>query len=156
MICLYNYQQQSEANFVLLTSFFFSLPYCVTIFCYGKIYRKVRSHNKRIGNAAPSTSNNTTTINRKDINIAKTLFAIFLVFTLSMMQLAVVDTMEFYKGEYKHPRQVYVLYTIMCGLASAVNPLIYGLFSPAFRSEYKRSLCLKSSVSSEEASTGSN
>ncbi|XP_031550047.1 melatonin receptor type 1A-like [Actinia tenebrosa] len=158
MICLYSYKQQSQANFALLTFFFFTLPYCITIFCYCSIYIKVRSHNKRIANAAPSTTNNTTTttINRKDINITKTLFAIFLVFTLCMMQLAVVDTTEFYNGEYKLPRQVYVLYTLMCGLASAVNPFIYGLFSPAFRSEYKRSLCLTTVSSNDEASTSSN
>ncbi|XP_031550050.1 melatonin receptor type 1A-like [Actinia tenebrosa] len=145
LVCIYTYTQLSQAYFTTLTAFYIMLPYCITIFCYCSIYIKVRSHNKRIANAALSTTNNTTTttINRKDINITKTLFAIFLVFSLYMVQIAVIDIMENVNGDYKLPRQVYVLYIIMCMSASAVNPFIYGIFSPAFRSEYMKSICLK-------------
>ncbi|XP_031550049.1 melatonin receptor type 1A-like [Actinia tenebrosa] len=146
MVCTMKNDPKRQSVFArsIMHGFIFFLPYCITIFCYCSIYIKVRSHNKRIANAAPSTTNNTTTttINRKDINITKTLFAIFLVFTFCTMQLGVISYCETHIGEYKLPRQVYVLYTLMCSLASAVNPFIYGLFSPAFRSELKRSLCL--------------
>ncbi|EDO31866.1 predicted protein [Nematostella vectensis] len=138
MLCMYSYRQMSKLQFILLVIFYFSIPYCVTIYCYVSIFRSVRQHNAVLNQGADSHLH--IAVNRKEVSVAKTLFAIFMVFTLGLMQLAVIDCLEVFWGEYSRYRQTYVMYTVMCAMASAINPVIYGLMNKTFRREYKRTI----------------
>ena len=74
----------------------------------------------------------------REINVTKSLLAVVLGFSICYLQITIIDTTEKFRGNFSLPREAYVFYTFMGGLASCINPIVYGLTNTAFRKEFSK------------------
>ncbi|EDO48354.1 predicted protein [Nematostella vectensis] len=116
---------------------FFLLPFSLMCYCYLKIYLKIRQHKRHVvlhlRNSAQRAPN------RKEINTTKTFFAVLVVFIICYLQIPIIEVIR--KQNSFLPRQVFVFYTIMGGLSSVLNVLVYSVMNCALRLELKKILC---------------
>ena len=106
-------------------------PYVLILFCYWKIYRKVKMHN---ANVSWQSSN------AADVKVSKTLFVTVVSFVGLLLPAHIIFTT--YKFE-KFSRFLSVLAVCLIFMTSCTNPFIYGYMNRAFRSEFKKCLMLK-------------
>ena len=109
-----------------------AIPTCVIFYCYMRIFKTVRSHNNNFQPSRTATS----TVNVEEIKVARTLFLILVFFNLCwtpVLLVDIIDTVSF-------PREVYVTYSFLATLNSALNPLLYGVLNKNFRKEYLKIL----------------
>lgn len=144
MLCLFDLDQVSIAYTLIVATVYFGIPSAVIAASYWKIFCFSRSQNNVFAKSAKrKDSTGSWTLNRREINITRTLFAILVAFFACYIQIAVIDMIETFYRQFAQPRQVYVLYTMLAGLASCLNPIIYGFMNPTFRKEFVKILCLK-------------
>ena len=139
LICLYEVDKMSLTQFVDLIICSFILQYVIVILCYFRVYVKIKKHNK-IFVSFPNESKNfktNTRLNVKEIKISKMLFAIVAGFSFCWLPYIVIDLLEFKFGQFRYPRQIYLLDIYMAGYSSAINPWIYGVMNREFRREFK-------------------
>ena len=141
MLCIFDLDKVSIVYSFAVTIIYFGIPSIVIVLCYWKIFVFARKQNNvfKKKQATPGSA----TLNRSEINITRTLFAILVGFFACYIQIAVIDLIETLYKQFSQPRQVYVLYTFMAGLASCLNPIIYGILNPTFRKEFVKVLCLE-------------
>ena len=134
--------QVLEVDFYTLVGYVFvALPMLVLTCCYYKIFKALKKHQAKLretsrrgdrpGNAA---------ISIEDIRITRTLFITVCGFVICWLPIMVIDFVGFGQGEWLLPRQVYVMYTYLGQLSTAINPIIYGVMNKTFREEYKKFL----------------
>jgi hypothetical protein len=71
----------------------------------------------------------------KSLRIAKGLFASFMLFTLCWLPYGVVVISDYHD---KFPKAVHMFTMLLAHLNSALNPVLYGCYNPAFRRGYKK------------------
>ena len=121
---------------------FICVPITVIAVCYYKIFRSVTTHNVQMAkNKSRGPGNRGITV--EEVKITKTILLIIIGFSICWTPFLIIDICGIFKGQYSFPRPVYVLYTYMAGLSSAINPIIYGLMNRDFRNEFAKVLCLK-------------
>ena len=139
LICAFDLRRVHIIYTSLAGTAYFVCPSVIIIFCYWKVFHAVSSHKKRftrsVKNCNPEVNTNTA-----EINVTKTLFAIVLGFALCYVQVFVIELLGSFIGQFALPRQVYVLYFFMASISSAVNPVIYGILNPSFKTELKKLL----------------
>ena len=145
MVCLFDLDKVSLTYTIIMASVYFGIPLTVMVACYFMIFWVVRQYNDVFSKATDTTNTNRSTFNRADINVTKVLFAVLIAFFLCYTQIAVIDMIETLHKQFSQPRQVYLLYTVMAGLASCLNPVIYCVMNPTFRRQILNFLrCCKS------------
>ena len=77
---------------------------------------------------------------QKDIRVTKTLFVTIVGFLLCWFPIMIIDFIDLGSGKASFPREVYVLYLFLGNISATINPFIYGVMNPSFRSAYKRIL----------------
>lgn len=125
---------------------------CISIlFCYMRIFfyangAKTKVIPKHAVSMASSSKSNASTIITsstnvldhnslsRSIRIAKGLFASFMLFTLCWLPYGII-VMSDYRD--KLPRTAHMFSMTVAHLNSALNPVLYGVFNPAFRRGYK-------------------
>lgn len=110
------------------TDLYLGLPSCVIFFSYFRIFQKVRNHyrNFHFPNGTMST------VKVEEIKITHTLFMI-----VACVQICwVIDIADTVHGMWTFPREVYVAYSFLATLNSALNPIILVLRNRNFRREY--------------------
>ena len=112
------------------------LPICIIFFCYLRIFKTVRSHNNNFQN----TGNGTSTVNVEEIKVARTLFVIVLFFNFCWTPILLIDLVDTIHGSWIFPRRVYVAYSFLATVSSALNPIIYGVLNKNFKDEYLKML----------------
>ncbi|EDO31150.1 predicted protein [Nematostella vectensis] len=106
----------------------------VIILCYYKIFRTIQNHQAAMKENRNSISGPST----QDIKVTRTLFLTVVGFLICWTPILVIDIIDFVKGEFALPRELYFLYTYVGVLSSVINPFIYGAMNPMFREEYKK------------------
>ncbi|XP_044168599.1 histamine H2 receptor-like [Acropora millepora] len=109
-------------------------PYFLILFCYWKIYRKVKMHN---ANVSWQSSN------AADVKVSKTLFVTVVSFVGLLLPAHIIFTSYKFEEPLSFSRFLSVLAVLLIFLTSCTNPLIYGYMNRAFRSEFKKCLMLK-------------
>ena len=112
------------------------LPTSVIVYCYVKIHQTVRTHN----NDFRVTGTRSNTINVEEIKVARTLFVIVVFFMLCWTPILLIDVVDTIYGSWIFPREVYVAYSYLGTISSALNPFIYGVFNKNFQKEYLKML----------------
>ena len=77
---------------------------------------------------------------KKDIRVTKTLFLTIVGFLICWSPIMIIDFIDLGKGKASFPREVYVIYLLLGNISSTINPFIYGVMNPSFRTAYKRIL----------------
>ena len=119
-----------------------SMSFPVIIFCYYKVFRKVRAHFAQI---ADSTLHEDALKSfAEEVKITKILFAVMIAFLLCWSPVATIESLDTLGGGYILQRQVYLIATFAGAANLAINPVIYGLMQKQFRDAYKKVLkCTK-------------
>ena len=120
----------------------FAVSYPVIIFCYYKVFRKIRAHFAQIADSM---------LNRdvlksfaEEVKITKILSAILIAFVICWTPTFTVVSFDMLQGNYPLQRQVYLIAFFATGATAAFNPVIYGLMQKQFREAYKKILtCTK-------------
>ncbi|XP_077977559.1 melatonin receptor type 1B-B-like [Glandiceps talaboti] len=129
MVCSYS----RTASFSWIMFFIFSavgLPLCVILGCYLRVYLFVRRHATKIAGGFKTKN---WKIRRKDIQLMKTLFAIFIVFSLCWIPYALVVAID-YNDTF--PQTVHMVFWIMAHGNSAMDSVLYGIMNKQFRHGY--------------------
>ena len=123
-------------------------PYFIIVFCYWKIYLKVKMHN---ANLSWQSSNVT------DVKVSKTLFVTVVSFFTLLFPAHIIFTLARFGGPSNIPRFLFLLASLFICMTSCTNPFIYGYMNRAFRSEFKKCLMPKRGHSvADGGATGQN
>ena len=123
-------------------------PYFIIVFCYWKIYRKVKMHN---ANLSWQSSN------AVDVKVSKTLFVTVVSFVSLFLPASIIFTLREFLLPTGFPRFVALLAVFLIFMTSSTNPFIYGYMNRAFRNEFKKFLMPKRHHSvAEGGATGQN
>ena len=125
-------QIDSGAFTVVLVTVYIGIPTCIIIFCYFRIFQYVRNHNINL----QENETGRRRVNVEDIKIARTLFVIVVVFNLCWTPILMIDVIDTIRGRWGFSREVYVSYSFLATVSSAINPILYGLLNKNFQREY--------------------
>ena len=122
--------------------------YFIIVFCYWKIYRKVKMHN---ANLSWQSSN------AVDVKVSKTLFVTVVSFVSLFLPASIIFTLHEFLWPTGFPRFVALLAVFLIFMTSSTNPFIYGYMNRAFTNEFKKFLMPKRRHSVAEGGvTGQN
>ena len=122
--------------------------YFIIVFCYWKIYRKVKMHN---ANLSWQSSN------AVDVKVSKTLFVTVVSFVSLFFPASIIFTLHEFLWPTGFPRFVALLAVFLIFMTSSTNPFIYGYMNRGFRNEFKKFLMPKRRHSVAEGGvTGQN
>ena len=119
-----------------MVTVYVGLPSAVIFYCYFKIFKAVRIHNSNFQNNEVATG----TANVEEIKVTSTLFVIVVFFSLCWSPVLVIDIVDTIRERWTFPREVYLTYTFLVTISSALNPVIYGVLNKQFRKEYMKVL----------------
>ena len=120
-----------------MVTVYIGLPACVIFYCYLRIFQSVRSHNTNFQSSGVARH----TVNVEEIKITRTLFVIVVFFNLCWTPVLLIDIVDTIRGTWTFPREVYVAYSFLVTISSALNPIIYGVLNNNFQKEYRKILC---------------
>lgn len=120
-----------------MVTVYIGLPTCVIFYCYLRIFQTVRSHNTNFQTSGVASH----TVNVEEIKITRTLFVIVVFFNLCWTPVLLIDIADTIRGTWTFPREVYITYSFLATISSALNPIIYGVLNKNFQKEYRKILC---------------
>lgn len=120
-----------------MVTVYIGLPTCVIFYCYLRIFQTVSSHNTNFQTSGVASH----TVNVEEIKITRTLFVIVVSFNLCWTPVLVIDIVDTIRGTWTFPREVYVAYSFLATISSALNPIIYGVLNKNFKKKYRKILC---------------
>ena len=129
-------QIDSRAFTALMAIVYVGLSTCITFYCYLRIFNTVRSHNSNF----ETSRNGRNTVNVEEIKVACTLFVIVVFFNICWTPIFVIDITDTVLGRWIFPRELYVAYSFLATISSAINPLIYGVLNKNFQKEHLKIL----------------
>ena len=119
-------------------------PYFFILFCYWKIYRKVKMHNANLSWQSSNVA---------DVKVSKTLFVTVVSFVGLLLPAHIIFISFNIVGPSNFPRFLSLLAILFIFMTSCTNPFIYGYMNRAFRSEFKKCLTPKRGHSVVESTT---
>nr|QVK45862.1 G protein-coupled receptor [Proales similis] len=102
------------------------LPWITITACYLKIYLFIRHKKKRVKQA--------TSARNDSIDVAKSLFAVFIVFVICWLPVSIVLLMGF---DDQFPPWLHAYCNLVAHMNSSLNPILYAIFNPTLRDGYK-------------------
>ncbi|XP_002737677.1 melatonin receptor type 1B-B-like [Saccoglossus kowalevskii] len=106
------------------------VPACIILYCYISVYLLVRNHGLTF---TGGFQRNTVRLKKKDIQLMKTLFAIFLVFITCWVPYAIVVVADVNDT---WPHYIHITVWIMAHGNSALDSILYGVMNKQFRDGY--------------------
>ncbi|XP_031564433.1 melatonin receptor type 1B-B-like [Actinia tenebrosa] len=129
---LFCYLELSAGWFTaFLVGVYVGIPSAAIIFCYTKVFQTINARNKRY-----KKDSNGDTVSVEEIKITRTLFVIVVFYMICWTPVLIVDLVDLFFGRYASPREIYLAYTFLVSVSSAVNPVIYGVMNQSFRKEF--------------------
>ena len=115
---------------------YIGIPACVIVYCYFRIFTTVRNHNSNFH----LSGNPISSVYVEEVKVARTLLIIVVFFDLCWIPILAIDFVDTISQRYIFPSEVYVAYTFLATISSALNPLIYGVMNKSFRRNYLKVL----------------
>ena len=136
VLCFFDLDNSNIYYAVTTIVCFAMIPFGIITFCYYKVFRTVRRHNKTLAQSGSDARRFTV----DEVKLAKLLFTTLLGFMACWTPFVIIDVIGVFKGQFVFSRRVYEFYTISIGLSSCVNPIIYAAMNKDFRTEFKKIL----------------
>ncbi|XP_048581368.1 melatonin receptor type 1B-B-like [Nematostella vectensis] len=92
---------------VFIVAIYVTLPSCVILFCYTRVFYTIRQRNKLF----QKTRERGSAISTDDIRVTKVLFVIVLFYFLCWSPVLVIDLVDTISGNMATPREGYISYT---------------------------------------------
>ena len=118
---------------------YIGIPTIIIVYCYLSIFKTVRTHNNNI----QFSRNPVSAANVEGIKVTRTLFVMVVFFNLCWIPILLIDIVDSIQTRWIFSREVYVAYTFLAHISSALNPLIYGVLNRNFRTDYLKLLCCR-------------
>jgi len=118
-----------------LVSTYIGIPGTAICYCYLRVFLAVRKHKVQITQSSNVSS--------AEIKVTKTLFVIVFVFMCCWTPVLAIDVIDTVSGQWIMPSWLYLTYSYLTLISSCVNPVIYVIMNPAFRTEYVRLVTCK-------------
>ena len=118
---------------------YIGIPTIIIVYCYLSIFKTVRTHNNKI----QFSRNPVSAENVEEIKVTRTLFVMVVFFNLCWIPILLIDIVDSIQTRWTFSREVYVAYTFLAHVSSALNPLIYGVLNRNFRTDYLKLLCCR-------------
>ena len=118
---------------------YIEIPTIIIVYCYLSIFKTVRTHNNNI----QFSRNPVSAANVEEIKVTRTLFVMVVFFNLCWIPILLIDIVDSIQTRWTFSREVYVAYTFLAHISSALNPLIYGVLNRNFRTDYLKLLCCR-------------
>ena len=132
-MCLYTFESDI-AYTVFIECVYVAAPLTIITICYVKVFCTVCRSNRILSNTNDLQQ---LRMNVKEAIVTKTLAAVMVGFACCWLPISVIDYIDAARGERTLPRQVYLTYSFLAYLSSAINPFIYAATNMQFRREYK-------------------
>ena len=143
-----------ENIFYIYFGCLFIIPMLVIGFCYNRVYRNIRQHNKNVIHSLQEAHQ--FGISAQEIKTSRVLFAAVLGFIICWAPFIVISVIVF-GFHISIPSSAKPIYPIFCFISSWINPIIYGVMNRAMRQEFQSILGLSSLESSNnQTSSGPN
>lgn len=126
-VCVFIFSTASQWLLAVITVFSAILPYQIIFFCYYKIWRHIRHHNILMSNSQ---------VNTEEVRLTYLLACVLGGFTFCFTPYSIMTMIDAFMEQFSLPRQVYFFGTVMIGLASCINPVIYAARNKDFRREF--------------------
>ncbi len=140
----------------LLISTIITVMYAQIFNVARKQSRAIAEANSKLSSEKPAAwSRSTDTNNDRNMKMLKTAATVFATFYLCWLPFFVVTGIQVYTNQIDHPllNEIRTYATVLAGTNSGINPIIYGLRLPSFRSEIRQLFGKKTAV--ERISLGS-
>ena len=136
-------ETQKVVHYSIVVPAFVVAPIVITSFCYYKIFRSIKLHNKNVLPSLQGDGNSSSQvrISRREIKISMSLFVVVIVFAFCWIPLWVLALLFRFQLVKSLPRNVALFVSFLVFLSSTVNPFIYAGMNRPFRREI-RHLCL--------------
>lgn len=130
-LCIHDHTVSSSYNMFLFA--FLIVNSTVIITCYSKIFKAMKTRNRRIHVlfAQGSRSRQLEMINAQEVKLTNTIFIVICLFSICYVPTIVLGIVMFMPVNV--PRFARMLSTFSVGLTSVVNPIIYWVRSKTFR-----------------------
>ena len=138
-------EEQKERIFYIYFGCLFTVPMLVIGFCYNRVYRNIRQHNKNVIHSLQEAHK--FGISAQEIKTSRVLFAAVLGFIICWAPFIVISVIVF-GFHISIPSSAKPIYPIFCFISSWINPIIYGVMNRAMRQEFQSILGLSSPESS--------
>ena len=125
-------QIDSGAFTAFLVTVYVLLPTCVIFYCYTRFFKTVRSHRNNFQNTGTGYS----TVSVEEIKVARTIFVLVMFFNLFWTPILVIDLVDTIRGRWIFTREVYLSYSFLATISSALIPMIYSVLNRNFQKEY--------------------
>lgn len=130
--------QTTEISFAnILVYVYVGVPTFTLSICYILVFKRLRVHQQNVQRNLQSSSYKDG-ISLRDIKTTQILFITVVGFLACWTPIAIIDTLDTFRGHATFPRQVYYIYLILGNLSGVINPLVYGVLNKNFREEYKK------------------
>ena len=121
---------------------FIGIPSCVMVFCYYKVFKKIRAHNAQMANSVASENNEIALRSfARESRVTKMLFVTMVGFELCWIPLYILELTYLFHKNLDAPRAVYVMTSFTGTASSSINPIIYAVMNKDFRDAFKSLLC---------------
>ena len=139
-------ETQKIVHYSIVISVFVVAPIVITSFCYYKIFRTIKLHNKNVMPSLQASSNNFSRvkISRRELKISMSLFVVVIVFAFCWIPLWILALLFRFKLVNSLPRNVALFVSFLVFFSSTINPFIYAGMNRSFRREI-RHICLPAS-----------
>ncbi|XP_031548888.1 histamine H2 receptor-like [Actinia tenebrosa] len=124
-----------------LSAIFVLLPIGIIVYCYFKVFKKIREHKRNIAPASNPSSLGTSV---QEIKVTWTMFAVLIGFCSTWIPVVIVTLISNFWLGHVLPRQANMAIPFAVLSSSAINPVIYGVMNTAFRREYTNILRCRS------------
>ena len=146
LTCLVCKKETTKERVLVLSAYLvlFAITYPVMVFCYYKVFRKVRAHFAQIADSNLHVDSMRSF--KEEVKITKILFAVLVAFLVCWTPAFTFEILGTLRGEYKLQRQVYLIMSYTVAANCAINPVIYGLMQKQFRDAYRKVIKCKTST----------
>ena len=138
-VCFPDRSLQGVRTFLnCMSVIFIVIPFCVTVFCYFRVFKTIRAHNTQI--ASSDATENTDIALRsfaRKSRVVKMLFVTMLGFQLCWIPFYILELIVSFHPDRHAPRTVYVMTTFTVSASSSINPIIYAVMNKDFRDTFK-------------------
>ncbi|XP_031570031.1 D(1) dopamine receptor-like [Actinia tenebrosa] len=136
-----SFRDQITANVIGVSyqMLFAVVPLIITVVCYWKLYKHVKSHNVQVtSNLNAANEVQVPTLSKEEIAVTRSLMALVCGFIVCWIPCSTVFHLATYINL---PRRVEAIIVYTSFASSAINPIVYNVFNKPFRRQFLRVCC---------------